>query len=144
MDILLLNTMQGLKPLYDSDYDEKKKLRIGECYKAKLTIPRNLQFHRKYFALINCAWEYVPERRQEDFGSIEQFRKYLEVSAGHYDLWLSPDLNMWLRIPKSIAFHKMDDAAFQNLYNGVKEVIWREFLNGKVSEQEFTENLVNF
>ena len=35
MEIRLLNTPSGLKPLYDEDYDQKKKLKIGEIYKAK-------------------------------------------------------------------------------------------------------------
>ena len=52
MILLLKNTVEGLKPLYDDDYEEKRKLKIGEVYKAdiKPMKPRNLQFHRKYFA----------------------------------------------------------------------------------------------
>jgi len=55
MELYLLNTSEGLKPCYDKDYDEKKKLKIGATYKAKITLARNVQFHRKYFSLINLA-----------------------------------------------------------------------------------------
>lgn len=55
MKIKLLNTSVGLKPLYDEDFEEKKKLKIGEVYEATIKRPRNLSFHRKYFGLINLA-----------------------------------------------------------------------------------------
>ena len=54
MDIYLLNTASGLKPCMDEDYEQKKKLKIGKVYKAKITLARNYEFHKKYFALINC------------------------------------------------------------------------------------------
>ena len=39
MKLLLLNTREGLKPLTDDDYDEKKKLKIGEIYEVRLVSP---------------------------------------------------------------------------------------------------------
>ena len=143
MKILLQNTATGLKPLYDADYDEKKKLHIGGVYEATIRVKRNLHFHRKFFALLNCAWEYLSEKQQKELGGVEQFRKYLEVKAGYYQLWHSPDLNLMLRIPTSIAFDKMDDAEFANLYDRVKDVLFEEFLT-HITEQEFIDNLANF
>lgn len=143
MKLLLQNTATGLKPLYDADYDEKKKLQMGGVYEATIRVKRNLNFHRKFFALLNCAWEYLNEKQQKELGGIEQFRKYLEVKAGYYQLWHSPDLNLMLRIPTSIAFDKMDDAEFSTLYDRVKDVLFEEFLT-HISEQEFVQNLSNF
>lgn len=40
----MLNTASGLRPCYDSDYDEKKKLKLGKIYKAKITLARNYDF----------------------------------------------------------------------------------------------------
>lgn len=86
MKIKLLNTPSGLKPMYDEDYEEKKKLKIGEVYEATIKRPRNLSFHKKYFALINLAWEYQNERAVEHFKhNIELFRKTIEVAAGWCD-----------------------------------------------------------
>jgi hypothetical protein len=48
-----------------------------------------------------------------------------------------------LRIPTSIAFDKMDDAEFSNLYERVKDVLFAEFLTN-ISEKEFTNNLSSF
>jgi hypothetical protein len=34
MKILLNNTLHGLIPVYDKDFDEKKKLKIGSIYEC--------------------------------------------------------------------------------------------------------------
>lgn len=144
MELYLLNTSQGLKPLYDSDYEEKKKLRIGTEYKAKITVARDITKHKKYFALINCAWEYQDERRQAFFkNNINVFRKTVEIAAGHCDLVYSLQRKEWVEQARSIAFDKMDDLAFNELYERVKDVLFSHFLT-HISVDEFMENLKNF
>jgi hypothetical protein len=49
----------------------------------------------------------------------------------------------WLEIPKSIAFDKMDEAAFSDLYERVKDVILSTFLHN-VDEEEFLHKLSGF
>lgn len=137
MKLLLLNTPTGLKPLYDADFEEKRKLRLGEVYQAEIKMARNLQFHRKYFALINTAWEYLNEATTAHFGgNIETFRKCVEVAAGHCDKAYHLATKSWIEVPKSIAFNKMDEAAFADLYERVKDVLFRVFLRD-IDEQEF-------
>jgi hypothetical protein len=63
MKLFLQNTTHGLIPCYDADYDEKKKLKAGKVYKVEIKLARNYDFHKKYFALINCAWEYIYNSR---------------------------------------------------------------------------------
>ena len=63
MKLQLKNTMSGLVPINDASYDEKKKLKIGQVYEVTIKLVRNYDFHKKYFALINCAWEYLPEHK---------------------------------------------------------------------------------
>lgn len=143
MKIKLLNTNSGLVPLYDEDFDEKKKLKIGECYEAEIRLKRNIKFHRKFMALLNCAWAYLPEKTQEGFRTIENFRKYLTVAAGFCDVFFSPKLGQWVEMPKSLSFDKMDDAEFQDLYSSVRTVI-DKILSGYVSPEEFSKHLLNF
>ena len=45
MKLLLLNTTSGLKPMYDEDYEEKQKLKIGEVYQATIKTVRNYELH---------------------------------------------------------------------------------------------------
>jgi hypothetical protein len=65
------------------------------------------------------------------------------VAAGFNDVFYSPKLAEWVEIPKSIAFDKMDEAEFRDLYEGVKNVIFK-IIGNRVSEAEFERNLSNF
>lgn len=144
MELYLLNTTSGLKPCYDEDYEEKKKLKIGETYKVKITLARNLQFHKKFFALINCAWEYQNEKVVEFFHhNKDAFRKTVVIAAGWYEPVYSIDKKEWSQAPKSIAFDKMDEAEFMDLYDNVKRVLFQTFLR-HIDEEEFMKNLINF
>ena len=144
MKIKLLNTVQGLKPLYDEDFDEKKKLKIGGIYEADVKKARNLQFHKKFFALINCAWEYQNEKVVEFFHhNKDAFRKTVEIAAGVYEPVYLIDKKEWSQAPKSIAFDKMDEAEFMDLYDNVKRVLFQTFLR-HIDEEEFVKNLINF
>ena len=144
MKLLLLNTASGLIPCYDEDYDEKKKLKKGVTYEATIKLVRNPQFLRKYFALINCAWEYLTEAQQVFFkNNKEVFRKTIEVAAGHCELHYSIERREWLEIPKSISFEKMDEAEFSTLYERVKDVLFEIFLKS-VNREEFENQLMYF
>lgn len=144
MKLRLQNTSTGLVPLYDEDYDEKKKLKRGEVYEAEIRLPRNLAFHRKYWALLRCAWEYLNERQQDFFhNDIEVFRKSLQVTAG----WCEPLYNIntkeWYHAPKSISFESMKEEEFSKLYNNVRDILFRAIIPN-ISQEEFERNLVNF
>lgn len=45
MKIYLQNTSMGLIPMADSDYDEKKRLKIGEVYEVSIKLARNYHFN---------------------------------------------------------------------------------------------------
>lgn len=144
MAILLYCTHEGLKPLYDDDYDEKKKLKIGQTYKATISKVRNIAFHRKYFGLINLTWEYQNETIREFFhNSKDCFRKTIEIASG----WCEPIFllshNEWGEQAKSISFDKMTQDEFDNLYSNVLDIIYARFLKG-VSQQEFEQILSTF
>ena len=145
MELYLLNTSHGLKPLYDSDYEEKKKLRIGEKYRAKITLPRNYEFHKKYFAMISCAWEYLPEDIQQKYGNINEFRRDIQMEAGYKTNSFSLFSDTLYPQPLSISFDKMDEAEFSELYERVKDVIYNAILvKYNVSFEEFEENFMYF
>lgn len=136
--------MAGLIPAQDADFDVKRKLKIGEVYQVSIKQFRNYEFHKKYFALINCAWEYQNERVQTHFKeSVELFRKTVEISAVHCDLVYSIERKEWVEVPKSIAFEKLSEADFQDLYDRVKDVLFTVFLKN-ISRADFEQNLQFF
>lgn len=136
MKFLVTNTPRGLVPFGDDDYEEKKKLKIGETYSVEIKVARNLDFHRKYFALISYAWEFLNEQETSVFKTKENFRKYVEISAGYCEVIYHPRLQEFVEIPKSVSFGKMDNSEFSNLYDKVKDVIF-SIIGNRVSEEEF-------
>lgn len=143
MKLMMVNTPRGLVPYGDDDYEEKKKLKVGETYSVDVKVIRNLDFHRKYFALISYAWEFLNERETATFKTKENFRKYLEISAGHCDVIFHPRLQEFVEIPKSISFSSMDNASFSELYIGVKDVIF-SIIGSRTNEQEFERFVFDF
>ena len=144
MDILCINTSQGLKPCYDSDFDEKRKLRIGETYRCKISIPRNYREHKKYFALTKCAWEYLNEKQQAFYkNNIEIFRKSLEILVGHCEPMYIISQNSWSEIPKSVSYDSMNGTEFLELYKLVREALFQTFLKN-ISMDDFENSFKNF
>lgn len=143
MKFIVINTPRGLVPLGDDDYETKRKLKVGEAYTVDVKIARNVEFHRKYFAMVAYAWEFLTEKEVETFKTKENFRKYLEISAGHCEVIYHPRLQEFVEVPKSISFGSMDNAAFSDLYERVKDVIF-SIIGGRVSETEFERLLIGF
>lgn len=143
MKLLVINTPRGLVPLGDDDYEQKRKLKLGETYSVEVKVVRNVDFHRKYFVLIAYAWEFLNEQETERFKDKENFRKYIEIAAGHCDVIFHPRLQEFVEIPKSIAFAKMDNTAFSDLYGRVKDVIF-SIIGDRVTQEEFERLLIDF
>lgn len=144
MKINLVNTSSGFKCATDEDYENKRKLKIGEVYQVDIRLKRNYDFHRKYFALINLSWEFQNEKRQAHFhNSVEQFRKSVELYAGHSETFWDIKNKREIEQVKSISFEKMDNAEFSDLYERVKNVLFSVFLT-HISIEEFEKQLINF
>ena len=143
MKLRLVNTSDGFRCHSDEDYELKRKLKLGKVYEVTIKECRNIRFHRLYFALIHCAWEYLTEKQQTFFhDDVEAFRKCVEVSAGHYELIYSVDRKEWIEQAKSIAFDKLSESDFSELYERVKDVLYNIFLTS-VNKEEF-ENQLRF
>jgi len=134
MKIFVKNTATGLVPLYDSDYDEKRKLKIGETYQCEIRKPRNIDFHKKFFALIRLGCENSPRDMPQDV-----YRAYVTMKAGFAEVYKTESGTMAL--PKSISFSNMDDTEFEKVYRSVLEVIMKDI---DVDEEFIRDNLINF
>ena len=143
MKLFVKNTISGLVPCDDNDYEEKKKLKLGDVYQITISRPRNYEFHKKYFALINCAWECLNEKQTEFFKDINNFRKTMELNAGHCETIYSIERREFIEQVLSISFDKMDNDEFESLYNRVFDVILKYPLKN-ISQEDFINNLANF
>lgn len=128
----------------DDDYEAKSKLKIGDVYKVTIKKARNYELLKKYFALIKCSWEYLTDQQQAFFNnSKESYRKTVEIAAGHFDLVYSIQRKEWVEQHKSIAFDKVDEFQFREIYDNSRRVIFDVFLR-HVSQDEFEKNLIDF
>lgn len=144
MKILVRNTIEGLVPLFDEDYENKKKLKLGQDYKVQVTKARNIDFHRKYFALINTGWEYLNEEQAAFFhNSKEGFRKSVQIAAGYFEKVYSINRGEWIEESISISFDSMDEYEFRELYQKVRDIIFT-LIECNVTEEEFLMHLADF
>ena len=86
--------------------------------------PRSGPFHRRHFAMLAALFD-----AQEQFDDPEQFRKWLEVGAGFADFVPGPKGRM-VAMPKSIAYHKLDQAEFEEIHNKVFAFVRSEHCRG--------------
>lgn len=144
MEIYLINTTNGLVPVDDESHEQKQKLKLGKIYKAKVTLSRSYEFHKRYMALIKCSWEYQNEKVRAFFkDDMHKFRKYIEVTAGHSESFYHPKIKDWVEVPKSISFDKTPQDEFRDLYDKVYIILFQTFLK-HITQEEFEKNLKNF
>jgi hypothetical protein len=131
-------------PCTDDDYEKKKTLKRGSVIECTVKEYRNYKFHKLYFSMINLSWEYLTEQQREFFHeNVDAFRKTVEVAAGHYEPVYSVSRQTWLEVPKSIAFDKLDEASFHELYERVKSVIFQTFIPN-INKESFEFELRNY
>lgn len=121
MEIWVKNTFRGLVPMYDTDLDNKKKLKIDQEYLVTVSIPRNIKFHRKMFALYNLVFQ-----NQEIYKFLDDLRRDITIEAGFYRERVNINGEI-IKEAESISFSNMDDIVFSDLYNKSLDVIVKYF-----------------
>jgi hypothetical protein len=84
-------------------------LEIGETLAFSWHKPRSRKFHGLYFAMLGALFD-----QQEQFADVDQLRAWLTVGAGYCDFMPGPKGRI-IALPKSIAWHRMDDNEFSEL-----------------------------
>jgi len=118
----------GFFPVNDNDFEVSKKFVEGEVYRCEIKKPRNIKFHRKFFALLQYVFE-----NQEKYDTAEDLRVEIELKSGSYAEHITTKGKL-IYIPKSIAFEKMDNIEFEKLYNKAVDVILKDFIIGDTKE----------
>ena len=134
MKLLLQNTIHGLVPLYNSDYEEKKKLKLGEVYEADIKRPRNYEFLKKFMALINIG--VINSKMDLPF---DVYRKIMIMRAGYFIAYQT-DKGV-LYEPESISFSSMDEAKFQEVYSRVLDKVIEDV---GLDRESVEKQLINF
>lgn len=123
-----------LRPANQADVETLAKVANGNLVQVDFKQPRNPQFHRKFFAMMNFAYEYwnpepilieglniAPEK------NFERFRKDVLILAGYRHAVVNIKNEVRFEAD-SISFASMDDMQFQDVYQAVFNVCWRMVL----------------
>lgn len=130
-------TMAGglLRPANDDVAATMHKWGVNKLVIGKFRRPRNSQFHRKFFAMLDVgfdAWEPPDEvefhgKKYNVEKNRERFRKDLIIAAGYYDTVVNFRGDVRAEA-KSISFASMDEDEFGELYNAVQNVLLKNIL----------------
>ena len=137
MKFLVKKQFGKLIPVYNSDLEALKsaKLKENEIYEVDITKPRNPDFHKKYFSLLNLCYQ-----NQEHFEYFEDLREYLTIKSGFYRKVIMP--NGYEKIKAlSISFASMDNIEFEQLYQKTIDVICK-FID--VDEKGIMSEIINY
>lgn len=118
-----------------------RETKIPEVARATLVIPRNVKYHRKFFALLNTVFHYMTERKREELGvfSSEGLLIRFKIDLGLYTLWIAGKgahvaEGTPVYIPDSISFAKMDNLAFEKFFKSVVTLAIARYVDGQTEE----------
>ena len=136
MKFYCLNTERGLTPLYPSDLEEKKRLKLNRVYSCSFVDEeRSYLFLKKFMALcrIGCQNSKYVEM------PLKAYRNYVTIKAGFADIYKTPK-GTYVEA-KSIAFANMKQKEFEEVYSRVLDVIIKDT---KADKEFIEDNLINF
>lgn len=110
-EIFLQRGLKGLEACDDIGVDTLRRIKQGEVVKVEITKPRNISFHRKFFALLNVVWQ-----ASGDWSSPYALLIELKVNLGHIQKATIRETGEIVSVPKSISFAAMDDFEFEAFY----------------------------
>lgn len=143
MDIYCRVTSYGLIPLYDSDYDLSKKLRVGTTVRCRISLPRNYEFHKKFFALVRLTFENLPYPlvKRWNINSLEDMVKRFKYDLGYYQVtYIDGEKQIEY---KSISFAEMDQEEFEEFYNASVNLVLTTYIRG-IDKDDLKEEVENF
>lgn len=131
MKFYLTKNKAGIYPLTESDREALNMIEYGESFECKRVNQRNPLFHRKFFALLQLAWDNLPEQFESYFPRQQkvpdEFRYEVIKRAGYFEKYTNLKGVVEYKA-KSIAFDRMKEEEFQALYSAVIDVIIKYFI----------------
>ena len=158
-EIFLRKAHGILMPDSESDAEKLANIANGETIRADIKRPRNIKFHRRYFALLDVLFDiFGPVAIKPDGMSVdkwraitpptknrERFRKDVAIATGHYELVVNIKGEVRAEA-KSISFAAMDDIEFAALYSSTINYGLLHIAKGKTREEidNWTAQILDF
>lgn len=124
-ELYLKRTLSGFSPADEASSDAMKSYKIGETYRADVVKPRNLKNHRRWWALCNLIYQNT-----EQYKSVDQVHDHLKILAGHCTQIVSKSTGEVYLVADSIAFGRLDEAQFQEVFGRAVNAVVEHILPG--------------
>jgi len=108
--VLMRKRLAMLEPIDDDGRRLLKRMAPGRVVSVEIKRPRNVLFHRKFFAMLNLILQ-----NQEYYKSVDDLLDVCKLRIGHVKVVQTKRGEE--RIPKSISFAEMDETAFADFYD---------------------------
>lgn len=99
----------GMLIPHDEYIEQYNKIKEGVNLKIKITQPRNVKYHRKYFKFLSNLQNML-----DGYGNLEHLRYEMMIQIGRYDMHLTINKKV-IPIPHSISFERMDQYEFEEI-----------------------------
>jgi len=122
--ITLKKTLAGARPIDEKGEDVFAKIALGEEFTADVKRPRNIQHHRKFFALCKMVADNTDMVRDSD-----ELVFRLKIATGHCRESMRND-GVVLYEPQSISFASMNQDEFNIFYDRCVDIICTHIIPG--------------
>jgi len=144
-DIYLVKRHGVLMPNDEADEELLNGINNNDLVKCVISRPRNAQFHRKYFALLDVIYNQWHPINMELNGkpaakNRDRFRSDIAIATGYYDLVVNIK-NEVRAEARSISFAAMDEVEFAALYSRTIDYALQKICTGR--DRDTIDNWVN-
>jgi len=123
-DMIVIKRLGALRPVDQASEEIMNGLPLGEPFKVKVSRPRNLNQHRKFYALLQVVFE-----NQSIYPTIDALLAVIKITLGHCDIVKLPNGDM-APVVKSISFASMPQDDFNRFYSQTVDLVLQHFLAG--------------
>lgn len=134
-DLYLTRTVAGLAAYDHADFESLRKIKLGTTVKCRITTPRNIKHHRKFFALLNTVWSVAG-----DWPSVDDLLIELKIKLGITRDVVIRESGEVVKVLGSISFAAMDQLAFDLFYENALKALCE--MAGGISEPSLRQEVL--
>ena len=134
MIIYLRRHLNSLVPSDSLQLDLLKSIGRDETVKCKITKPRNLKHHKKYWAMVNMIFENFPHQLEPLFKTANDLHHEFKLQCGMFDTHTTLGGKETIKV-RSIKFEAMDQTAFEEYYEQCLHVVAKYIMPGITAEE---------
>lgn len=122
--IILRKRLGSLEPCDDASREALASIGFGELVRCEISRPRNLQWHRRYWAAIQLLFE-----NQTRYATAAHLHAAVKHALGLSDLVVAANGDE-IYVPRSESFGKMSQDEFQEFWDRFCDLIATKLLPG--------------